>query len=91
MHYWQLLESGQYGEAELWRARFAPVFQFVHAHPPSATVYSWVNIIKAALEYVGLEGGPVRPPFRALNEAERRPLYALFEKMDMPRAVRKAA
>ena len=91
MRYWQLLEARKYQEAELWRSRFAPVFQFVHAHPPNATVYSWVNIIKAALEYVGLEGGPVRPPFRALNEAERRPLYELFDAMGMPRAVRKVA
>jgi dihydrodipicolinate synthase/N-acetylneuraminate lyase len=91
MHYWQLLESGQYREAELWRARFAPVFQFVHAHPPTQTAYSWVSIIKAALDYVGLEGGPVRPPFRVLNEAERRPLIALLEQVGVPKAVRKAA
>jgi 4-hydroxy-tetrahydrodipicolinate synthase len=91
MRYWQLLESGQYKEAELWHARVAPLFQFVHAHPPSATAYSWVNIIKAALEYVGLEGGPVRPPFRALTEAERRPLIDLFEQMGLPRTFRKAA
>jgi dihydrodipicolinate synthase/N-acetylneuraminate lyase len=91
MHYWQLLEAGQYKEAELWRARFAPVFEFVSAHPPNQTVYSWINIIKAALEYVGLEGGPLRPPFRALNAAERRPLYAMFEQIGMPASFPKAA
>jgi dihydrodipicolinate synthase/N-acetylneuraminate lyase len=85
MRYWDLLEAGQYKEAQLWRHRVAPLFEFVFDHPSTTTAYSWITFLKAALEYVGLEGGPVRPPFRALNEAEKKPVFDLLESLGVPK------
>lgn len=85
MRYWNLLEAGAYKEAELHRARVAPLFQFVQEHPAATSAYSWISVLKAALEYVGLEGGPLRPPFRALTAAEKAPLFDLLGRLGVPR------
>ena len=80
MKYWELLEAGDYKAAQLHRHRLAPLFQFVMDHPSTTTAYSWITVLKAALEYVGLEGGPVRPPFRALNASEKGEVFDLLAK-----------
>lgn len=85
MRYWQLMEAGDYREAEMWRARIAPLFQFSLDQPSSTTAYSWVTIIKAALDHLGLEGGPVRPPFRALDAREREPVQRLLDELGFPK------
>jgi len=85
MEYWNLLEKGDYRAAEMHRSHFAPLFQFVFDHPSQTTAYSWISFLKAALEYVGLEGGPLRPPFRALNEAEKNEVVQLLERLGVPR------
>ena len=51
---------------EFWAAR-----QFFHQ----------AAFIKASMEYVGLYGGPVRPPFREMTAGEKRELWALMERM----------
>jgi len=84
--YWQLLEAGSYREAELWRMKVAPLIRFIEDHPASTGPYSWVTVLKVALEYVGLEGGPVRPPFRALNAGERQAVVDVLKLIDAPRA-----
>ena len=43
------------------------------------------TIIKAALDHLGFEGGPVRPPFRALDAAEREPVHRLLDQLGFPR------
>jgi 5-dehydro-4-deoxyglucarate dehydratase len=86
MRYWDLLEAGQYGEAELSRQAIAPLQKLVGDHPSSTTAYSWISVIKAALEYVGLTGGPLRPPFRALNAAEKAEVFRTLESMGVPTA-----
>jgi 4-hydroxy-tetrahydrodipicolinate synthase len=85
MKYWNLLEAGDYKAAQLHRHRMAPLFQFVMDNPATTTAYSWVTVIKAALEYVGLEGGPVRPPFRALNAEEKKTVFDLLAKLGVPK------
>jgi 4-hydroxy-tetrahydrodipicolinate synthase len=85
MKYWELLEKGDYKAAQLHRHRMAPLFQFVFDHPSTTTAYSWITVIKAALEYVGLEGGPVRPPFRALAAAEKQVVFDLLASLGVPR------
>lgn len=82
--FWALLEAGAYKEAELWRSRIAPLFQFIQDHPSTVSAFSWVTVLKAALEYVGLEGGPVRPPFRALDAAEKRQVFELLAAVGVP-------
>lgn len=83
--YWELLEAGSYKEAELWRRHIGPLNQFVFDNPATTTAYSWVTVLKAALEYVGLEGGPVRPPFRALNAEEKRRVFDLLSSIGVPK------
>lgn len=85
MKYWELLEKGDYKAAQLHRHRLAPLFQFVMDNPATTSAYSWITVLKAALEYVGLEGGPVRPPFRALNQAEKAKLFDLLAKLELPK------
>jgi dihydrodipicolinate synthase/N-acetylneuraminate lyase len=85
MKYWDLLEKGDYKAAQLHRHRMAPLFQFVFDHPSTTTAYSWITVIKAALEYVGLEGGPVRPPFRALDAAEKKEVFDLLASLGVPK------
>jgi 4-hydroxy-tetrahydrodipicolinate synthase len=85
MKYWELLEQGDYKAAQLHRHRMAPLFQFIMDHPSTTTAYSWITVLKAALEYMGLEGGPVRPPFRALNAAEKAELFDLLARLGLPK------
>jgi 4-hydroxy-tetrahydrodipicolinate synthase len=88
LDYWGALEAGQYREAELAHARVNPVIEFTMNNPPQTGVYSPNTILKAALDYVGLTGGPMRGPFRALTDAERVPLYEILDKLDVPMAVK---
>jgi dihydrodipicolinate synthase/N-acetylneuraminate lyase len=83
--YWQLLEAGDYREAERWHGRLGPLFQFVFDHPAATSAFSWVTVLKAVLDYVGLEGGPVRPPFRALNAGEQRQVFQVLDAIGVPR------
>ena len=85
MRYWDLLAQGDYKAAQLHRHRMAPLFQFVFDNPSTSTAYSWITIIKAALEYIGLEGGPVRPPFRELNASEKQRVFDLLESLGVPK------
>ena len=84
MRYWQLLEAGSYREAEIHRTKIAPLLQLVGNPPPGTSAFSWISVIKAALEYVGLTGGPLRPPFRALNAAEKAEVFRALEAAGVP-------
>ena len=86
MRYWGLLEAGSYLEAERARAHINPISEFIEDHPASTTAYSWISGLKAILEYVGLAGGPVRPPFRALNASEKSELYRVLDTLGIPKA-----
>lgn len=86
MRYWQLLEAGSYREAELGRSKITPLLHLVGNHPSTTSAYSWISVIKAALEYVGLSGGPLRPPFRALNAAEKQEVFQVLESIGVPTA-----
>jgi dihydrodipicolinate synthase/N-acetylneuraminate lyase len=86
MRYWELLEAGSYREAELARTKISPLAQFVSDHPDTTTQFSWVTVLKAALEYVGLAGGVVRPPFRELNAAEKSEVFKVLDTIGLPRA-----
>jgi len=85
MKYWELLESGDYKAAQLHRHRMAPLFQFVMDNPSTTSAYSWITVLKAALEYVGMEGGPVRPPFRALDASEKKTVFELLARLGVPK------
>ena len=59
-----------------------PVYQAEWPLPNIAAV----PIIKASLEYVGLYGGPLRPPFRAMNTGEKAELHAITEEIGVMKA-----
>jgi hypothetical protein len=42
-------------------------------------------VIKATFEFVGLYGGPVRPPFHELTAAQRAELAGILEALGVPR------
>lgn len=84
MQYWALLERGSYEEAERSRAKVRRIIEFMDSRPASTTAFSWVSVLKACLEYAGLEGGVLRPPFRALNAGERDELYAVLDTLGSP-------
>ena len=82
---WALLEAGKYKEAELLGARFAP---FLHRYLTGDEfggdfVFHDGATTKAMLEYAGLHGGPVRPPFRALTQEEKRAMFAMLDAIDI--------
>jgi dihydrodipicolinate synthase/N-acetylneuraminate lyase len=87
LEYWRLLEKGDYKQAELHHARVNPVIEFVRAHPAQSGAISSISVLKASLEYVGLKGGVMRPPFRALDDAEKARLHAVLDALDVPTAV----
>jgi len=78
------LESGNYKEADKQHAIITPYMAKFHGEFWKASKY-WHNgaIIKASLEYVGLYGGPVRPPFRELNKSEKNELFAIMDDMNV--------
>lgn len=83
--YWALLESRDYEAAENARGNMALLYRFLEDHPTSTSPYSWVNVVKCSLEYAGLEGGHVRPPFRELTDAEKKPLFDILSEIGAPR------
>jgi dihydrodipicolinate synthase/N-acetylneuraminate lyase len=91
LSYWSRLESGEYRDAELEHARVNPVIEFTMANSPQSSAFSPNSILKAALDYVGLHGGVLRPPFRALNETERAQLYRVMDELEVPPAVAHSA
>jgi dihydrodipicolinate synthase/N-acetylneuraminate lyase len=88
LRFWELLEAGAYGEADRWHARIAPYMQYHRDEEfGGGSHYFGAALIKACLEYIGLYGGPVRPPFRALTAAQRDELYAVLDRIGVRSAV----
>jgi len=82
--YFHLMEEGKYAEADRMHARLAPYMALAHGEFwESKKFFLAAAKIKASMEYVGLYGGPVRPPFRSMNEQEKRELFAIMKHMDV--------
>ena len=86
LEYWDLLQAGKYLEAERHHGRLFPfVERFHHGSEPGANeAFSAITVMKAALEYVGLTGGPVRPPFKGLSQAEHDEVFRLLRAAGVP-------
>ncbi|HLJ61898.1 MAG TPA: dihydrodipicolinate synthase family protein [bacterium] len=87
LRYWELLQAGKYLEAERYHSRLYPFVARFHRGAETDTHggLSSKTVLKAALEYVGLTGGTVRPPFRGLNQAERDEVFRFLAAADVPR------
>ena len=81
------MQEGKYPEADRWHARLAPYMAWFHGEFWKAKRFAFAPaVIKASMEYVGLYGGPVRPPFRMLNEEEKKELWSIMEQMGVKKA-----
>jgi 4-hydroxy-tetrahydrodipicolinate synthase len=86
LRYWDQLEAGEYKKAQLDHAKLNPLLEFTFDNPPQSGPISQNSILKAALDYVGLAGGVMRPPFRSLEGSERAILYEVLDGLDIPSA-----
>ena len=88
LQYWDMLEAGSYGNAERYHAKLASYMQFFlgEEFPGSdRALFFGAAVIKATFEYVGLYGGPVRPPFHELTPAQRVELAGILDALGAPR------
>ncbi len=90
--YWSLLEQGKYQEADKWHAKLGPLWEFwlsgggaIEGGEFGGTALFDTSIQKAALEYVGLYGGPVRLPFIELTKEQKNKLFGVLEGMGVPK------
>ncbi len=75
--FWQLLQDGKYAEADKFHSRQATFWRLVdEGFEGYAT-----NVLKAAAEYVGINAGSVRPPFRDLNTKEKETLAKILAEL----------
>ena len=89
LRFFEFLEQGEYAEADRWHARLGPYMAWFSGEFANAPRYfHQAALVKASLEYVGLYGGPVRPPFRALNVEEKDELFAVMDAIGVKRPVR---
>ena len=82
--FWSLLEQHKYQEADKWRTKLSPFFGFQRSED-AAGIGGGARYFKATLEYVGLYGGPVRPPFVDLTKEQKRKLFSILEAAGFPK------
>jgi len=80
--YWSLLEQRKYEEADKWHAKLIPLRGF---RSMGGEAFFDTSIQKAALEYVGLYGGPERPPFIELTKEQKKKLFGILEAIGVPK------
>lgn len=86
LHYWDLLEARRYQEADAWHARLAPYMRYFAGDEFQGDYYYFnASTIKASQEYVGLYGGPVRPPFKELTIEQKEVIWRLLDKIGVKR------
>ncbi|GAJ12786.1 unnamed protein product, partial [marine sediment metagenome] len=88
--YWSLLEQGKYEEATKWHTKIDPYEKvFRGSHQAYSTGGAggafYMSTHKAALEYVGLYGGPLRPPFTELTKEQKKKLFDILEAIGVPK------
>ncbi len=86
LEYWDLLQAGKYLEAERHHGRLFPFVERFHhgSDPGSNEAFSAITVMKTALEYVGLTGGTVRPPFKNLSAEEHDEVFRLLRAAGVP-------
>ncbi len=82
--YWSLLEQRKYEEAAKWHDKMGPLSEFIEGEY-DAEIGGGASVSKAMLEYVGLYGGPVRPPFIELTKEQKKKLFGVLEAIGVPK------
>jgi len=80
--YWSLLEQRKYEEAAKWHDKLIPLWEFWSG---GGETFFDTSTQKAALEYVGLYGGPVRLPFIELTKEQKNKLFGILKGMGVPK------
>jgi len=80
--YWSLLEQRKYEEAAKWRDKLSPFWEFWRG---GGEAFFDTSVQKAALEYVGLYGGPERLPFIELTKEQKNKLFGVLKGMGVPK------
>lgn len=78
--YWSLLQQHKYVEADKLHAKLDPFWNFFHGSGAFGA-----SVLKAALEYRGQYGGPVRAPFLDLTKEQKNGLFSTLEGIGVPR------
>ena len=88
LEFFRLLEAGDFAGAERWHAKIGP-YMWLHQSEggPGWRGLQDAAIIKAAQDFVGLHGGPSRPPFRGVNNEERLVINAVLDDLGVRQAV----
>jgi len=81
--YWSLLKQGKYEEATKWHTKIDPFENFFRGNIAKGDFY--IAIHKAALEYVGLYAGLVRPPFIDISKEKKEKLFGIMEAIGIPK------
>jgi len=84
LKYWSLLEQRKYEEALKWNAKLSPYFEFLTGDGAEGA-FGDSSGVKAGLDYVGLHGGPVRPPFIGLTKEQKKKLFGVLEGIGVPK------
>ncbi len=82
--YWSLLEQRKYEEADKWHSKMSPFLELRRSEDPEG-IGGGGRYIKTALEYVGLYGGPQRPPFIGLTKEQKKKIFGILEAIGVPK------
>jgi 4-hydroxy-tetrahydrodipicolinate synthase len=86
LEFFEMMERGEYAKADKWHARLGPWMDLINGEfARSESFFHQAAIMKASLEYVGQYGGPVRPPFRAMNTEEKQEVFAVLDDLGAPK------
>ena len=72
------MEAGKYAEADRQHSRLASCMEWFGG---GLTTVHRAAIVKASMEYVGLHGGPLRPPFRSMSAGEKEALFSVLDQL----------
>lgn len=85
LEFHRLLQAGEFQAADRMHSRMAPYMALFSGENwgrgAGPRVYQGAEIIKASCEYVGLYGGPMRPPHAGLSADEKRHVWAILDQL----------
>ncbi len=88
LEFFRLLEAGDFAGADRWHARIGPYMGLHQSEGgPGWQGLQDAAIIKAAQGYVGLHGGPSRPPFHGVTDEQREAIHQVLDQLGVRRAV----
>ena len=91
LRYFRLLEEGDYGAADRLHSSLVPYMDwFGGTYTGDGSPHGYFHhaaLVKASLEYVGLYGGPMRPPFQAVGDGAKKDLFGVMDELGVSKAL----